>query len=1732
MTMKIRSEISTIIAVLTFCCSLLASSAKPQNSNPTTLLTGQTATLLSDGSWLLVGGQNPDGHVAGTIALRNQQGTERLSLELQFARVGHTATVLPNGTVLILGGVGEDGKIVEQPEVFDPESQTMQISSFRGPAPRAFHSATLLTEGRLLIAGGVGLNGKPLISAELWDPRQNSGPRRVGQLGSARTKHSATLLADGRVVISGGDDGQGRPLAFGEVYDPSLQSFSSVTDVHSLLAPITGIAETRATSPEDGAIDVAVDALISMRFSRSLQIGTINNQTVLLEGPTGIVEAQIVGAEGGMLAFISPKAALLPGTSYSVKFSGAADTDNATAAFSQFSFTTAGEAPSSDTWIPDFGWVTNRPASKWQSLPPLEAALGVTALTGQVLKLDGNPLQHVTLMIGDRKTMSDSTGRFLLTNIPSGRSRMMIVGSTANTSTRTYGIYEVGVEIKPNVTTALSYIIWMTPLDMAHSVKISSPTTNETVITSPLLPGLELRLPSGTVITDYHGKVVTEISITPVPLDRPPFPLPNVRVPIYFTIQPGSAYIKVINTSGSKGARLIYPNAYGAPPGTPYEFWNYDADKKGWYVYGQGQVSADRSQIIPNAGVEIYEFTGAMVADSGSGFGGGLGGPPGNVGSNAGDPVDLGTGLFIYKKTDLALPDVIPIVLSRTYRPNDGVQRAFGISTGLPYDMFLVGDNSSDPEGYTFQDLILADGTRIHFQRTSPCTGTNGSCGFADAVYQNTAGMTEFLGAIIRRQPCSPSGGWTLEKKDGTIYCFPTSDSSQTFLGAALLGIQDRHGNVLLLTRDRNSNLTKITSPNGRWIQLSYAGGNVSQAQDNAGRVVTYSYDGGGRLSRVVDANGGVWNYTYDAFSQMLSIQDPRGIFYLTNQYDRNGRVIRQTQADNSIFTFNYTIPGGNNVPIATNVITQTDVTDPRGTLRRVTFDANGYMQSDTRAFGKPEQQTITYTRDPGTNLITSMTDSLGRQTSLHYDSLGNLTSLTRLDGTANAVTTTFTYESAFNQLTSITDPLNNITTLSRDGAGNLSAITDALNHQTTLTYNNQGLPTSITDALNNSTQLSYAGSDLVGITDPLQNKTTRSVDAAGRVIAITDALNRATRIGYDSSNHVLNITDPLQGMTTFVYDPNGNLLSLTDAFSHTTAWTYDNMDRVVTRTDPLQRQEAFAYDQGGNLISAFDRKGQVTTLQYDAMNRRTFVGFGTQGSGSSATYASTISLTYDAGNRLRQAADSSAGTITRGYDDLDRMTSEATPQGSIGYTYDSAGRRASMTVPCASGAPFCAPVTYTWDNANRLTQITQASSNVILNYDDANRRSSLTLPNGIEVQYSYDPSSRLTGMSYNLGVTMLGNVTYAYDQVGHRTQMSGSFARTNLPQPVASAGYDAANELVNWGSTSPMYDLNGNMLSDGINTFSWNARNQLAALNGVGVQYDAFGRRIQNLAGTSLLYDGLNSVEEISGSTVTATLLSGGLDEIFTRSDDSGVFSQLRDGLGSTIALTDANGTLANAYAYEPYGVTSSNGTANSNAFQYTGRENDANVLYYYRARYYNPNLGRFISQDPIGVRAGPNLYAYAVDAPTEFVDPRGTDKQKWADCTLEQAQKASIAEILGIKNPFGKALLGNSLADLGGVVNSLLKGDVGDSVDSGANYGFDKGVHHVLEHTEFPGTTNVAVDATIIVSDDVVFTSTSIAIRSTESIIPALLGEFNLAKDIWDVSGLLAAGGVCAFE
>jgi RHS repeat-associated protein len=145
--------------------------------------------------------------------------------------------------------------------------------------------------------------------------------------------------------------------------------------------------------------------------------------------------------------------------------------------------------------------------------------------------------------------------------------------------------------------------------------------------------------------------------------------------------------------------------------------------------------------------------------------------------------------------------------------------------------------------------------------------------------------------------------------------------------------------------------------------------------------------------------------------------------------------------------------------------------------------------------------------------------------------------------------------------------------------------------------------------------------------------------------------------------------------------------------------------------------------------------------------------------------------------------------------------------------------------------------------------------------------------------------------------------------------------------------------------------------------------------------------------ATTKFLYDGIDPIRELNASnTPTANLVTGlGVDEIFSRTHALGTETILTDALGSTLALSDSTGVVNTSYTYEPYGKTTKSGAATTNSFGYTGREDDGTGLYYYRARYYHPGLSRFISEDPLGIAAGPNGYAYVKGNPISYLDPLG---------------------------------------------------------------------------------------------------------------------------------------------
>ena len=245
-------------------------------------------------------------------------------------------------------------------------------------------------------------------------------------------------------------------------------------------------------------------------------------------------------------------------------------------------------------------------------------------------------------------------------------------------------------------------------------------------------------------------------------------------------------------------------------------------------------------------------------------------------------------------------------------------------------------------------------------------------------------------------------------------------------------------------------------------------------------------------------------------------------------------------------------------------------------------------------------------------------------------------------------------------------------------------------------------------------------------------------------------------------------------------------------------------------------------------------------------------------------------------------------------------------------------------------------------------------------------------------MNFAYDPIYQLTGVTQGQTTTE----TYTYDAVGNRLSSLG----------VSPYHYNSSNELTDKPAATYTYDANGSTATKtdgtGLTQYTWDYENRLTRVtlpggSQVNFKYDPFGRRIQKTSSsgtTNYVYDGANVLEEVdtSGNLVARYTQNLGIDEPLAELRSGTTSYYEADGLGSITSLSNSSGALANTYTYDSFGkLTASSGTV-LNSYRFTGRELDAESnLMLYRARYYDSNVGRFGSSDPISFKGGINFYA-----------------------------------------------------------------------------------------------------------------------------------------------------------
>lgn len=275
--------------------------------------------------------------------------------------------------------------------------------------------------------------------------------------------------------------------------------------------------------------------------------------------------------------------------------------------------------------------------------------------------------------------------------------------------------------------------------------------------------------------------------------------------------------------------------------------------------------------------------------------------------------VDLRFGMFVARKTDLFVSDVVPLALTRCYRLWDGHARAFGISTNHPYETFPVGSR----QPYTYIDVIMADGSRVHYDRISEGTG------YADAVYEHVETASPFFRSRVHWN----GNGWDLRLADGSVLIFPESYAARRATEAALIGIRDAAERTVAFDRDRRRNLRKLTTPAGRFIKFEYdTADRIKVATDDQGRRARYDYDPGGRLVAVTDHVGRTLRYHYDG-ADMVGMDGGDAASTIEVRYLR-GRVSELRLPNERVYRFRFDFADPNaQQPAITAFVTAPDGT-------------------------------------------------------------------------------------------------------------------------------------------------------------------------------------------------------------------------------------------------------------------------------------------------------------------------------------------------------------------------------------------------------------------------------------------------------------------------------------------------------------------------------------------------------------------------------------------------------------------------------------------------------------------------------------------------------------------------------------------------------------------------------------------------------------------------------------
>ncbi len=605
-------------------------------------------------------------------------------------------------------------------------------------------------------------------------------------------------------------------------------------------------------------------------------------------------------------------------------------------------------------------------------------------------------------------------------------------------------------------------------------------------------------------------------------------------------------------------------------------------------------------------------------------------------------------------------------------------------------------------------------------------------------------------------------------------------------------------------------------------------------------------------------------------------------------------------------------------------------------------------------------------------------------------------------------------------------DELGNTITYEYDAADRKVSEIDALGHKTQFVYNRNG----------RLKQKIYHNSEVI----------TKSYDEIGNIISETNEKADTTQFDYDALGNLIVVTDPLGNRTQYEYDEANNLVSQIDANGHVTKYEYNSLGKRIAVVLPLGQRSETQYDEVGNIISTTDFNGQTITYEYDDVSLLK-AKYYPDSSSISFTYnlegyietvtdkRGVTSYNYDSRKRLLSRTDPDGNTISYTYDLSGKISSITTSSGMVEYQYDHRGLVTSVTDTDGDSTSYSFDdvgnlirtefpngiiENREHDERNRLIfhENTNANGNVVSSYrytlDEVGNRTSVVEKNGRRVDYEYDPCNRLIMEKiFDPGSTEPPRtIEYNYDAVGNRIN------RTDSAYGTTNYTYDENDRLVpettNGKTLFYSYDDNGNTISLVSSNsleihYFWDAENRLIAVDtnaddtkDIQYHYNNNGERVAKIVNGHEVHFMIDSnrtfaqvlEEHLPNGDIEASYIYG--NDLISQ-DRSGTKSfYLYDGHSGIRMLSDFVGAVTDQYDYDAFGILLNTIGETKNNYLYQGEQFDPNVNFeYLRARYYNQDIGRFISADSFeGIITEPfsrHRYLYTNANPVNFIDPNG---------------------------------------------------------------------------------------------------------------------------------------------